>query len=85
MNFEKALEIQQFCQGRIGCAFGIGTNLMCDIPGVKPANIVMKLKKCRINKKREWSECVKISDDKGKHMGDSNELELAYKTLGISE
>lgn len=85
LNFEKALEIQQFCQGRIGCAFGIGTNLMCDVPEVKPANIVMKLKKCRINKKRDWSECIKISDDKGKHMGDSNELELAYKTLRISE
>ena len=84
LDVEKALEIQQFCKGRIDCAFGIGTNLMCDIPGVKPANIVMKLKRCRINSKRDWSECIKISDDEGKHMGDPKELELAYKTLGIN-
>mgnify|MGYP000844467236 FL=1 len=81
LDFEKALEIQQYCSNRIGCAFGIGTNLVCDIPGVKPANIVMKLSKCRINSKREWSNCIKISDDLGKHTGNEKELQLAKDTL----
>jgi nicotinate phosphoribosyltransferase len=56
---------------------------MCDIPGVKPANIVMKLSRCRINSKREWSKCIKISDDLGKHTGDPAEIQLCKDTLGI--
>lgn len=83
LDFPKALELQEYCKGRVGCSFGIGTNLMCDIPGVKPANIVMKLSRCRINSKREWSKCIKISDDLGKHTGDPAEIQLCKDTLGI--
>lgn len=83
LDFPKAKELNDYCKNRIGCSFGIGTNLMCDIPGVKPANIVMKLSKCRINSKRDWSECVKISDDLGKHTGNPKEIQLCKETLGI--
>ena len=41
----------------------------------------MKLSKCRINNKREWSNCIKISDDLGKHTGNEKELQLAKDTL----
>lgn len=86
LDMEKFKDISEYCRGRIKKAIaGIGTNLTCDIPGVKPANIVMKLTRCRMNENKPWIPCIKISDDEGKHMGDPAELELAYKTLGINE
>lgn len=85
LDMEKFKDISEYCRGRIKKAIaGIGTNLTCDIPGVKPANIVMKLTRCRMNENKPWIPCIKISDDEGKHMGDPAELELAYKTLGIN-
>jgi nicotinate phosphoribosyltransferase len=73
LDFPKAVKIKNFCEGRINTSFGIGTNLTCDIEGVKPANIVMKLSKCRMNHNQTWENCLKISDDKGKVMGDEDE------------
>lgn len=73
LDFPKAVKINNFCEGRINASFGIGTNLTCDIEGVKPANIVMKLSKCRMNHNQTWENCLKISDDKGKVMGDEDE------------
>ena len=66
LDFGKALEIQEYCRGKIRCAFGIGTNLTNDT-GFKPSNIVMKLTQCKMNVNQEWRECVKLSDDIGKH------------------
>ena len=43
----------------------------------------MKLSRCRISEKKEWRPCIKISDDLGKHMGDSKELKKAFIELGI--
>jgi nicotinate phosphoribosyltransferase len=43
LNVDKAIELNEYCKGKIGCSFGIGTNLTCDIREVKPLNIVMKL------------------------------------------
>ena len=73
LDFPKAVKIKNFCEGRINASFGIGTNLTCDIEGVKPANIVMKLSKCRMNHNQTWENCLKVSDDKGKVMGDEDE------------
>ena len=53
--------------GKIRCSFGIGTNLTNDT-GYTPSNIVMKLSRCKMNVNQEWRECVKLSDDMGKHM-----------------
>jgi nicotinate phosphoribosyltransferase len=85
LNFEKYAEIARYFKGRIKVSAGIGTNLTCDlgIDGYKPANIVMKLSKCRINKNQEWRKCIKISDDLGKHLGDNKEFEIAKYQLGI--
>lgn len=82
LDFDKALKIQQYCKGRIRCAFGIGTNLTNDA-GFKPSNIVMKLSRCKMNVHQEWRECVKLSDDLGKHMGSSKEVKACLYELQL--
>ncbi len=85
LDFPKALALKQYCGDRIGASFGIGGNLTSDVPGVKPSNIVMKLRECRISSRESWSQCVKISDDLGKHMGSEEELKRAFIELGITK
>ena len=82
LDFNKYLDIANYFKGRIRVSAGIGTNLTNDC-GFKPANIVMKLSKCRINQNQEWRKCIKISDDLGKHLGDEKEFEIAKYQLGI--
>lgn len=84
LDFEKALDIQKHCQGRIRCAFGIGTNLTNDT-GFKPLNIVMKLTRCKMNTHQEWRECVKLSDDAGKHLGSTDEVRACLYELHLTE
>ena len=82
LDFEKYKEISEYCKGKIKCSAGIGTNLTNDT-GFKPLNIVMKLNKCRIDSVHKWIDCVKISDDKGKVMGDPIEIDIVNKELGL--
>ena len=82
LDFNKYLDIHNYFNGRIRISAGIGTNLTNDTE-FKPANIVMKLSKCRINPNQEWQKCIKISDDLGKHLGDNKEFEIAKYQLGI--
>ena len=82
LDFNKYLDIHNYFVGRIRISAGIGTNLTNDTE-FKPANIVMKLSKCRINKNQKWRKCIKISDDLGKHLGDDKEFEIAKYQLGI--
>ncbi len=82
LDFNKYLDIHNYFNKRIRISAGIGTNLTNDTE-FKPANIVMKLSKCRINKNQEWRKCIKISDDLGKHLGDNKEFEIAKYQLGI--
>ena len=82
LTFDKYLDIYNYFSGRIRVSAGIGTNLTNDTD-FKPANIVMKLSKCRINKNQEWRKCIKISDDLGKHLGDSREFEIARDLLDL--
>ena len=85
LDFDKAKDIYEYFNGRCIVAFGIGTNLTCDtgIPDFKPANIVMKLSKCRMSPKDPWENCIKISDDFGKHMGDDIEFKIAQYELHL--
>ncbi len=83
LDFPKAIAIKQYFEGRIGVSFGIGGNLTSDVPGVKPSNIVMKLSKCRRSPEDSWINCIKISDDSGKHMGDPEEFKKACIELGL--
>lgn len=82
LDFEKALHIFDYCKGKIRCSFGIGTNLTNDT-GYQPSNIVMKLSCCKMNVNQEWRECVKLSDDMGKHMGSNAEVEACLYELRL--
>ena len=83
LDFIKAGKIAEYCRGKIGCAFGIGTNLTNDL-GVPHANIVMKLTKCKMNERQPEEYTIKLSDDLGKHLGPIEEVEIAKKTLNIN-
>ena len=82
LDFDKALKIYNYCSGKIRCAFGIGTNLTNDT-GYKPSNIVMKLTQCKMNKNQEWRECIKLSDDLGKHLGSGTEVDACLHELRL--
>ena len=82
LDFGKALEIHEYCRGKIRCAFGIGTNLTNDT-GFKPSNIVMKLTQCKMNVNQEWRECVKLSDDICKHIGSPEEVRACLYDLRL--
>ena len=72
---ERAIEIANYCKGRIGASFGIGTNFSNDVGnGVRPMNIVMKLWKCKMTEKERWNPCVKLSDVDGKHTDETEEI-----------
>ena len=82
LDFDKALKIYNYCSEKIRCAFGIGTNLTNDT-GYKPSNIVMKLTQCKMNKNQEWRECIKLSDDLGKHLGSGTEVDACLHELRL--
>lgn len=81
LDIPKAIDIFNCCKGRINCSFGIGTNLTCDLEGVKPSNIVMKLVSCQMNSKQPVKKCIKLSDVEGKHIGDPEEVALAQMII----
>ncbi|MCE5227842.1 MAG: nicotinate phosphoribosyltransferase [Porphyromonadaceae bacterium] len=84
LNVEKAIMIKEYCAGRIGASFGIGTNLTNDVDNnINGLNIVMKLFRCKMTEKESWQECIKLSDVAGKHTGSKQEIRLAQDTLGI--
>lgn len=87
LDFPRYKKVMDYFRGRIKVSAGIGTNLTCDpgIEGYKPANIVMKLSRCRMSAKDQWEKAIKISDDTGKHMGDGKEFEIAFYELHLAE
>lgn len=84
LNMEKAKRINDEFKDKCKVSFGIGTNLTNDT-GVSwsPANIVMKLTGCSLDSGYDWEKCIKISDDAGKHMGDSTEINMARLQLKL--
>ena len=82
LNIERALEIHRYCAGRVQDSYGVGTFLTCDVTGSEPMNIVVKLTRGRITESREWHDCVKLSCDKGKTLG--NPLKCEY-LLSVTE
>ncbi|MGX8942249.1 nicotinate phosphoribosyltransferase [Symbiopectobacterium sp. Eva_TO] len=60
LHLEKALTLYRHFSQRINLVFGIGTRLTCDIPGVTPLNIVIKLVECN------GRPVAKLSDSPGK-------------------
>ncbi|WP_207421298.1 nicotinate phosphoribosyltransferase [Desertivirga brevis] len=81
LNYEKVARITEFCNGKIGFSFGIGTNLTNDV-GLKAMNIVIKMTEAKpVN--QDWTPVIKLSDEKGKYTGDPKEIELAKSILRI--
>ncbi|MED5611696.1 nicotinate phosphoribosyltransferase [Pseudomonas sp. JH-2] len=60
LDLPRALHIYRSLRGRIDVSFGIGTQFTCDIPGVEPMNIVLKMTACN------GQPVAKISDTPGK-------------------
>ncbi|MBQ7750366.1 MAG: nicotinate phosphoribosyltransferase [Bacteroidales bacterium] len=85
LNFPKYKEVADYFRGRVKVSAGIGTNITCDpgVEGYRPANIVMKLSRCRMSSKDPWEKVIKISDDAGKHMGDDLEFSIASHELHL--
>ena len=88
LNFPKFKEINDYFKDKIGVSAGIGTDLTNDpvIPGdviYKAPSIVMKLMACRLNSNQDWHNCVKISDDQGKEMGNKDDLLMAKYQIGM--
>lgn len=60
LDLPRALELYRVLRGRINVSFGIGTNLTCDIPGVTPMSMVLKMTSCN------GQPVAKISDEAAK-------------------
>lgn len=60
LDLDKALALYKRFHKHIKLVFGIGTRLTCDIPGVNPQNIVIKLIQCN------GKPVAKLSDSPGK-------------------
>ena len=82
LNLDRAIELHRYTAGRMQDSYGIGTHLTCDIEGVKPMNIVIKLTRMRITELREWHDCVKLSCDKGKTVGNPEKCRYLLAQIG---
>ncbi len=72
LNVDEAIRLQQYSQDKCQPSFGIGTHFTNDFPGVKPRNIVVKLFDVKITESWPfYCQTCKLSEDKGKHSGDS--------------
>ena len=81
LNYDKVERIANFCKGKIGKFFGIGTNFTKDV-GIKPLNSVSKMTEA-FPENQTWVPVVKLSDEKGKHTGDLKMIHLAKEILGL--
>ncbi|WP_263261560.1 nicotinate phosphoribosyltransferase [Pseudomonas sp. RIT-PI-S] len=60
LDLPRALNLYRALRGRINVSFGIGTNLTCDINGVAPMSMVLKMTSCN------GQPVAKISDEAAK-------------------
>nr|BAN41394.1 nicotinate phosphoribosyltransferase, putative [Entamoeba invadens] len=85
LNAQKAVDLENYCKGKIKCSFGFGTSFTCD-PGNanKPLNFVMKLLKAKEYDEDQMRGCVKLFDAVGKHFGDEKDVMPCKLSLGIN-
>ncbi|TRX74669.1 nicotinate phosphoribosyltransferase [Pseudomonas mangiferae] len=80
LDLPKALALYRALHERINVSFGIGTNLTCDIPGVEPMNMVIKMTACN------GQPVAKISDTPGKtQCRDENFVAYLKHVFRVSE
>jgi nicotinate phosphoribosyltransferase len=79
LNFEKCLPILRHVRGKARFGFGMGTSLACDVDGVEPLSIVMKL--VRVH----GEPVVKFSDDPIKNVcEDASFLRYAAQVFNVA-
>ncbi|PYY81120.1 nicotinate phosphoribosyltransferase [Pseudomonas sp. TKO26] len=79
LNFEKCLPILRHVRGQARFGFGMGTSLACDVEGVEPLSIVMKL--VRVH----GEPVVKFSDDPIKNVcEDPSFLRYAAQVFSVN-
>ena len=82
LNIDRAIEIHKYVNGRVQDSYGVGTFLTCDVTDCKPSNIVIKLTRGRITELREWHDCIKLSCDKGKTLGNPEKCKFILSQIG---
>jgi len=80
LDYEKVARIADYCRGKIGMSFGIGTNFTNDV-GLTALNIVIKMYEALPEDAPRWTPVVKLSDVSGKYTGDPKMIEQAIETL----
>lgn len=80
LTVDEAINIHKHVDGSMQDSYGIGTHFTCDVEGVKPLNIVIKLTKASITENRKMNKTCKMSEDKGKYTGDEDTVHI-FKTL----
>jgi nicotinate phosphoribosyltransferase len=80
LSAKKCIDIKKYCKNKIQCAFGIGTHFTNQgFENSPPLNMVIKLNSVFHNGLKV--PVVKLSDSKGKNMGDSEALRVAKYTF----
>jgi nicotinate phosphoribosyltransferase len=82
LDFKKIERIANLCKGKIGVSFGVGTNFTNDV-GLEPMNVVLKITDA-LPDEGEWTQTVKLSDEKNKYTGNLEAITLAKTVLGIN-
>lgn len=77
LNVEKSIEIKEYCNNKINCAFGIGTHFTNDFENSPALNIVIKLRNVAENEFETPTEVVKLSDVSTKATGDKDAVRVA--------
>lgn len=83
LDFNKIERIANYCKGKIGISFGVGTNFTNDV-GLEPMNVVLKMTDA-LPDDGEWTPVVKLSDEINKYTGTPEAIILAKTVLGIKE
>ena len=88
LTIDKAIELHKWLNGRMKDSYGVGTHLCAyvyDFVAKKKfpfSNIVIKLIGMRITESREWHDAVKLSNDKGKTLGNQEKCNYLIKQIG---
>jgi len=83
LDYDKVEKITNYCNGKIGYSFGIGTDFTNDV-GLERMNIVLKMTES-LPEDGEWTPVIKLSDEPLKHTGDQAEIEMAIRYLQLDE
>lgn len=81
LTIDKAIDLHKWVNGSMKDSYGIGTHLCADVTNKENgekfqySNIVIKLVGFRITELRKWQDCIKLSNDEGKVLGNKEKCE----------